>query len=113
MTRIEPSNEMAREAIRRLREWDFRMASDKVEPLLFTAWLREFAHDVFVRRLGDAAADYWDLKPEVMERVLTVHREWCGDRNEKTESCDALLSAALDAALAGLGRAYGPEMPQW
>ncbi len=117
MTRIvpggEPGSELAREAIARLREWDFRMDPDKVEPLLFTAWLREFAHDVFVRRLGDAAADYWDLKPEVMNAVLTIHPEWCGEPKEKTESCDALLSTALDAALAKLGRAYGPEMLQW
>jgi len=29
------------------------------------------------------------------------------------ESCDALLAATLDAALAELGRAYGPDMAQW
>ena len=117
MTRIvpggEPGSEMAREAIGRLREWDFRMDPDKVEPLLFTAWLREFAHDVFLRRLGDAAADYWDLKPEVMIAVLTAHPEWCGDPKERAESCDGLLATALDAALAALGRTYGPEMLQW
>jgi len=113
MTRIVPGNDMAREAIERLAGWDFRMEPDKVEPLLFTAWLREFAHDVFVRRLGEAAADYWDLKPEVMIAVLTAHQEWCGDPKEKTESCDALLSGALDAALSELAHAYGPEMLQW
>ena len=109
----EPGNAMAREAIERLAGWDFRMDPDKVEPLLFTAWLREFAHDVFLRRMGDAAADYWDLKPQVIEAVLTGHPEWCGSPNEKTESCDTLLATALDAALAELGRAYGPEMLQW
>ena len=62
MTRIVPGSEMAHEAIERLREWDFRMDPDKVEPLLFTAWLRAFAHDVFFRRLGEAAADYWDVQ---------------------------------------------------
>ena len=29
------------------------------------------------------------------------------------ETCDELLAGALDAALAELGRAYGPEMAQW
>jgi len=33
MTRIEPGDDMAREAIERLRGWDFRMDADKVEPL--------------------------------------------------------------------------------
>ncbi len=109
----DPGSDKAREAIERLRGWDFRMEADKVEPLLFIAWLGEFAHAVFLHRLGDAAADYWDLKPEVMIAVLTAHPEWCGSREEKTQSCDALLSTALDAALARLGRAYGPEMLQW
>jgi len=131
MTRIvpgsEPGNDMAREAIRRLSGWDFRMDPDKVEPLLFTAWLRAFSHAVFVRHLGEAAADYWDLRPEVMEAVLSAHPEWCGEAKGPhpnppplagegrvgAASCDAVLSAALDAALAELAQAYGPEMLQW
>jgi len=113
MTRIVPGSELAHEAIERLSAWDFRMDPDKAEPLLFTAWLRAFAQAVFRRHLGEAAADYWDLKPEVMEAVLTAHPEWCGEPKEKTASCDALLSVALDAALAGLAQAYGPEMLQW
>ncbi|MGC2413148.1 MAG: penicillin acylase family protein [Stellaceae bacterium] len=113
MTRIVPGSRMAREAIERLAGWDFHMDPDKVEPLLFTAWLREFAHDVFLRHLGEAAADYWDLKPRVIEAVLTVHPGWCGGPKEKVGSCDALLVSALDAALTALGRTYGPEMLQW
>jgi penicillin G amidase len=113
MTRIVPVSGLAREAIKRLREWDFRMDPDKVEPLLFTAWLRAFSHAVFLRRLGEAAADYWDLKPEVIEVVLTAHPEWCGEPKEQTASCDTTLSAALDAALTELAQAYGPEMLQW
>jgi penicillin amidase len=89
------------------------MDAEMVEPLLFTAWLREFAHRVFSRRLGEAAADYWDLKPQIMETVLTAHPEWCADPKQAPEGCDELLSATLDAALAGLQRAYGPEMVQW
>jgi penicillin amidase len=107
----EPGNDRAREAIKHLAGWDFRMDRDKVEPLLFTAWLREFAHDLFLRHLGEAAADYWDLRPQVIERVLTAHPEWCGDQG--AGSCDALLAGALDAALTALGRTYGPEMEQW
>jgi penicillin amidase len=109
----EPGSAMAREAIERLRAWDFRMDADRVEPLLFTAWLREFAHDLLFRRLGEAAADYWDMKPQVVETVLTTHPEWCADPKHAPESCEELLSATLDAALSGLQRAYGPEMAQW
>ena len=113
MTRIAPANDTAGEAIERLRAWDFRMDADKVEPLLFTAWLRLFAHDVLFRRLGEAAADFWDLRPQIMEAVLTRRPDWCADPKRPEESCDTRLAAALDKALDELRRAYGPEMVRW
>jgi penicillin amidase len=113
MIRIAPANETAREAIERLRAWDFRMDADKVEPLLFTAWLRIFAHDVLFGRLGEAAADFWDLRPQIMEAVLTQRPEWCTDPKRPEESCDTRLATALDTALAQLRQAYGTEMARW
>jgi penicillin G amidase len=114
MTKIVPSSDMAREAIQRLQNWDFRMDADKVEPLLFTAWLRSFSRAVLFARLGDAAADYWDLKPQVMETVLTQRPDWCGDPKQLGhETCQTRLVETLDAALDELRRNYGPEMAQW
>jgi penicillin amidase len=105
---------MAREALDRLQNWDFRMDADKVEPLLFTAWLRAFAHSVLFARLGDAAADYWDLHPQVMEAVLTERPDWCADpKRPDRETCATRLAEALDAALAELRRDYGEEMARW
>jgi penicillin amidase len=114
MTKIVPSSEMAREAIERLRNWDFRMDADKVEPLLFTAWLRAFARSIIFARLGEVAADYWDLKPQVMEAVLTQRPDWCGDAKQTgRETCQTRLSEALDTALDELRHRYGDEMAQW
>jgi penicillin amidase len=114
MTQIKPADAASSEAIGRLRRWDFRMDRDKVEPLLFTAWLREFSHKVLFIRLGDAARGYWDLKPRVMEAVLTEHQDWCDDPKRPThEGCAAWLADSLEAALARLRRGYGPEMKQW
>jgi penicillin amidase len=107
MTRIVPGSDAAREAIELLQQWDFHMDADKVEPLLFTAWLRHFAHDVFFARFGEAAEAYWDLKPAVIETILRERPDWCGG------GCDAKLAEALDAALAELRRDYGPEMADW
>ncbi len=113
MTGIVPDDDLSREAIERLKAWDFQMDADKVEPLLFTAWLREFAHDLFFARLGAAAGDYWDLRPRVIETVLSSIPVWCVAPTQGVESCAALLSTTLDAALAGLSRAHGADMAQW
>jgi penicillin amidase len=114
MTGITPANDAARAAIERLRGWDLRMDADKVAPLVFVAWLRAFAHDVFFTRLGEpAAAYYWGLRPQVIEAVLTGHPEWCGAPKEEAKSCDRMLSSALDTALAGLRRSFGADIGRW
>jgi penicillin amidase len=114
MTRIAPADAEARAAVEHLRLWDFRMNADKVEPLLFTAWLRAFARAVLFARLGDAAADYWDLRPQVMEAILTERPDWCADPTQpKTKSCETRLSATLDTALGELRRDYGSDMSAW
>ena len=90
------------------------MDRDKVEPLLFTAWLRRFSHAVLFGRLGDAVAGYWDLRPQVMEAVLTRRPDWCDDpKRPGTETCATRLAELLRAALAELGRAYGEDMANW
>jgi penicillin amidase len=113
MTKIVPSSDMAREAVERLQNWDFHMDAGKVEPLLFTAWLRAFARSILFNRLGDDAADYWDLKPQVMEAVLTQRPDWCADPKKPGETCATRLAQALDTALDELRRRYGAEMAQW
>ena len=114
MAGIDPQAADAKEAVARLRQWDFRMDRDKVEPLIFTAWLRNFAHDVLFARLGEAAEDYWDLRPQVMEAVLRERPEWCGDpTNPPATNCNARLEATLDAALAELRRDYGSDSNTW
>lgn len=113
MAKTVPSSDMAREAIERLQAWDFHMDADKIEPLLFTAWLRAFARAVLFSRLGNVAADYWDLKPEVMFNILTQRPDWCVDPKTPGKTCDKRLSDALDTALGELRQRYGDEMAQW
>ena len=114
MTAIDPRSNDAKDAVARLRRWDFRMDRDKAEPLIFTAWLRNFAHDVLFARLGEAAEDYWDLRPDVMEAVLREHPEWCGDpKGPAPADCNARLEATLGAALAELRRDYGSDVSAW
>ena len=114
MTQISAPDEASDEAIRRLRRWDFRMDGDRVEPLLFTAWLREFSREILFDRLGDAAVGYWDLKPRVMEAVLTEHQDWCDDpKQPERKGCAVRLTESLNRALAQLRQVYGADITQW
>jgi len=114
MTAAVARTDATAEAVKRLQGWDFRMEMDKVEPLVFTAWLREFSRSILFGRFGDAVSDYWDLRPQVMEAVLVQRPDWCDDpKHPGEESCGSRLAEALHAALARLRRDYGPDMAQW
>ncbi|HZU91495.1 MAG TPA: penicillin acylase family protein [Stellaceae bacterium] len=117
MARLAPHSARERAALARLRQWNFHMDRDQVAPLLFTAYLREFSRTVLFGRFGAAIAPYWDLKPQVMEIVLTKRQDWCGSpqrgESDPGGGCAARLRAALDRTLAALSRAYGPDMAGW
>lgn len=114
MTQTVERSEGTDDAVERLQRWDFRMDMEKAEPLLFTAWLREFSRSILFARFGNAVADYWDLKPRVMEAVLTKRPDWCDDpKRPGEESCGLRLAEALKRALSELRRDYGADMKKW
>jgi len=108
------STPTARAALDRLKAWDRRMDKDKVEPLIFTAWLRELNRVLLANRLGATFEDYWSLHPAVIESILTDHRDRCDDpATEVVEVCSEQLGNALTRALDELTRAYGSDMDEW
>ncbi|HKT18778.1 MAG TPA: penicillin acylase family protein [Stellaceae bacterium] len=114
MLTAKPASPLAEEAMQRLGRWDDRMARGQVEPLLFVAWLREFNRQILADKLGPIFPDYWGLHPDVIETILTAHREWCDTRDTPAvESCARQLGAALDRAVAELAQRYGGDMKSW
>jgi penicillin amidase len=97
-----------------LRQWDGTMARDRPEPLLFAAWLRALVRALFADELGPAFPEWWDDRPLSVERALTVRPAWCDDvTTPATEDCAGRIEAALDAALADLGRRLGGRPGDW
>ncbi len=115
-----PPDARAAAALDRLRGWDGHMDADKVEPLIFTAWLRELDRGLFADRLGNTFPEYWDLRPNVVRDILTSHPEWCRDPAQPASEaqpppsdCNAQLAPALGRALDMLEKTYGSDMTSW
>jgi penicillin amidase len=114
MLGVDPKSERARAAVERLAGWDGHMDRDKVEPLLFTAWLRALNRAILADELGDLFQSYWDLRPLVMRDILTRDQSWCDDRTTpEVETCEDALAASLETALGELATAYGERMDDW
>ncbi|MFA7278539.1 MAG: penicillin acylase family protein [Sterolibacterium sp.] len=111
------NNAAAQRAADLLRNWDGTMASELVEPLLVSAWLRELTRLVYADELGELFVANWAERPIFMLNVLRNHEgqgRWCDDvATPQPETCAGMIARALDLALADLSRRFGPDMAQW
>lgn len=112
----QPQSPAGRLVWQRLSAWDGAMRTDAPEPLLFHAWMRRLRARIFDDDLGPLAKDLV-ASSELMRTTLLVlrgetrARDWCDDRNTPNarETCAEVAAAALDEAMAELGRASGRD----
>jgi penicillin amidase len=114
---VKPTSEEGRRALQLLAGWDASMSAERAEPLILWAWWREFSRAIYGDELGEALRGNWHARAPFLTAVLADRDgqgRWCDDvRTRPVESCDAVLAAALDAALADLRRRYGGDMMAW
>ncbi len=111
--------DQVRDVIGALASFDGTMATDRPEPLVATAWVRELTRLVYADELGpDLFAAYWDQRQVFMMSVLSGRsgaEAWCGNARQSPAGgdCGALVSRALDLALEDLGKRYGADWRNW
>ena len=117
-----PRSQRARLALAALASWNGAMEANRIEPLLFAAWMRAASRRMFSDELGeDLMNDYWTQRNVhfPMARALqNVEGQsvWCRNvtaTKAEPQSCADLLSVSLEEALADLERRYGADMTAW
>lgn len=103
------------EARTMLAGWDFRQRADRPEPLLFAAWLAEAEQAVFADELGSVFGRWGGERELLLVDVLGTGGWWCDDTAtaDQTETCGAVLAAALDRATTRLRDRFGSDMRGW
>lgn len=94
--------------------WDGRMAADRPEPLIATAWLYATARRVLADEMGEQEFDaWWFWQVDILEKLLGQDR-WCDDPTTMhREFCHDALRIAFREALDTLRQAYGPAWQGW
>ena len=120
---VRPSNDDARAVVAKLAAWDGTMSGDRIEPLIYAAWVRELTRLVSQDELGpELFPVYWDQRLVFLTNVLSNRdgqARWCldvagkGDGEPAVEACAGLKARALDLALADLSRRLGPDRTRW
>ncbi len=101
-----PADEASGRALALLSHWDGAMRPDLPQPLIFNAWVRQFASAMLARAAVPAAAAGGSA--DLVARALSPGGAgWCeGD-------CGPMLAESLKAAMAGLAAGYGPKPDDW
>ena len=105
---------LARSARERLDGWDGDMDPERPEPLIFHAWIWEFARLVASDELGALRSDAWGRKGGFVHRVLGERELWCDDQGtSREEGCDEMLVRSLVSAVEGVAERQGPDPAAW
>ncbi len=123
LTDTRPSDDAARQAIALLAAWDGTMRADRIEPLLFAAWMRELSRVVTQDALGpELFASQWQPRTVFLIDVLSDkdgQSRWCKDATKASapvpelETCAAMKTRSLDLALADLTKRLGSDRTRW
>ncbi|MCR9220717.1 MAG: penicillin acylase family protein [Alphaproteobacteria bacterium] len=114
LLRAEPETELAREALARLAQWDFRMERDAAAPAIFSAAADELARALAEDDLGPLFEDWWRADPGFLSAAMTDHPDWCDDlRTPVEEDCRWAATTAVERAAARLAERLGDDVDAW
>ncbi len=107
---------LAKTAEPALEGWDYRMDRSRPEPLMFDAWLRQFAHLLLDGRLGNDFSAFWFWDAPLLAEALRggPASALCDDPGTPAiEDCVLRAKQSHDLAFRALAKAYGRDRTAW
>ncbi len=113
IAKIAPSDERARQAQAMLAGWNAVMDKDRVEPLVYTSFLRSLHRLLLEERTGLSMEDKGPFDATTLISLMRDHPSWCDAPEKPDPDCRKTLGRALDEGLALLVKRDGADMSQW
>jgi penicillin amidase len=110
---IVPSDERARQAQALLAHWGGVMDKDRVEPLIFAAFLKSLHRILIDEKSGMTMEELGPFAVSTLISLMRDHPAWCGSPDKPDPDCRKTLGRALDEGLALLVKRDGADMSQW
>ncbi len=102
-----PLPERVLDAHKLMRAWNGDMEKDTAEPLIFDAWLYEMHQLLLVEKTGDFLEAEGPYDARAIANILANGGDWC------EKGCNAVISQALNQAIALLTERNGPDITAW
>ncbi len=106
-----PADDSGRDALARLRQWNFDFAPSSVPATIYAAWYAELS-SMPEDELGEPAAA--GVRSRFLIDALRNDSPWCDDvRTPRRETCGEFRTATLTRALVVLRKRLGPSPDSW
>lgn len=106
--------ESSGEAQALLAQWDFRMAADRPEPLIFYGWIADLNRRLFHDELDETFGDFARADARRIARALRDQPVWCDNvTTDGTETCGEQVSASFAEAMLALRTRFGRHPGEW
>jgi len=118
LQKVKSNHPLATAALQQLAAFDGTMAADRAAPLIFWAWQRQLAENLFIDEIGP---EVWDRSAatrtfrDSIEPVLSgPAAHWCDDRRTSAvETCEQIVERAFSLALDELSARFDPNPSRW
>lgn len=113
---LEGRSDVDEDVLKRLSAWDFVEDKARIEPLLFTGWVRMAMKRIFEDDLGDAFPSFWSGRIDALLRAMGPNpsRNWCDDgRTPIKESCGDIFALSLGDAIKDIETRLGSDRSKW
>jgi penicillin amidase len=118
ISRARPQTEPERQALEILRKWNFNASAESGAAPIFQSWFLRLAAALAGDELGPVILDDYRGRFSYTTRFLTntlaSNGAWCDDVSTTgRESCDDVITRALNEGVADLTSRLGPDMTRW
>ncbi|MDJ0653358.1 MAG: penicillin acylase family protein [Xanthomonadales bacterium] len=111
----EPSDDVSRNMLAVLEDWDYRFSLDSAGPTVWLAWVEALRMQMVQDEVGVLAPYWYAMLYTPLTRALSGEKlQWCDDvTTGALEDCAALLKTSLSLAGKVLEERFGADPSQW
>lgn len=118
ISRARPQTEPGRQALEILRKWNFNASAESGAAPIFQSWFLRLAAAIAGDELGPVILDDYrgrfSYTTRFVTNTLASNGAWCDDvTTTGRESCDDVITRALNEGVADLTSRLGPDMTRW
>lgn len=117
LLKAQPHEPMTQAILGRLKQWNFNMRGQALEPLVFIEWTQQLTSLLYQDKFDKLSELIGDDNPEFLIRVLSSHdaqSRWCGSTTATaSDLCKPFIEKALEIAIAALRERHGDNPDTW